>query len=80
MNDINDLARCEEKVRNLVGDIPFRPLVYYDPRLDCIRVIVRDCSVTESRIDEIFTVLEDNYHTINQEKYVGFTIKGVRYI
>jgi len=58
----------------------FRPLAYYDKQLDCIRVEIRDCSVTEIRLDYVFTILEDNYPEPDQEKYVGFTIKGVRHL
>jgi len=55
----------------------FKPIAYYDKHLDCIRVIVRDCSITEHRIDDVFTVMEDNRPQQGQQKYVGFTIKGV---
>lgn len=55
----------------------FRPVAYYDDRLDCIRVIVKDCSTTEWRLDETFTLLEDNYPGRESPKWVGFCIKGV---
>jgi hypothetical protein len=55
----------------------FRACVFFDVRLDCIRVIARDCSVLETRINEALTVLEDNYyHESGKKRYVGFTIKG----
>ena len=55
----------------------FRPCAYFDERLDCIRVITRDCSVLETRINPVLTLLEDNYHSESKGKrYVGFTIKG----
>src|SRR5262245_32036706 len=38
----------------------FKPFVIFDERLDCIRVVARDCSVTEIRINTLLTVLEDN--------------------
>jgi hypothetical protein len=58
----------------------FRPCAFFDDRLDCIRVIARDCSVLETRINETLTVLEDNYYfESGKKKYVGFTIKGARY-
>ena len=58
----------------------FRPCAFFDDRLDCIRVIARDCSVLETRINPTLTVLEDNYYEENGKKqYVGFTIKGARH-
>jgi hypothetical protein len=35
----------------------FRPIAYFDRNMDCIRVLTHDCSVTEHRISEYFTVL-----------------------
>lgn len=58
----------------------FRPCAFFDARLDCIRVIARDCSVLETRINPTLTVLEDNYYQESGRKpYVGFTIKGARH-
>src|SRR5450432_3435060 len=60
----------------------FRTCAFFDDRLDCIRVIARDCSVLETRINQSLTVLEDNYYQDSDRKhrqYVGFTIKGARY-
>jgi hypothetical protein len=58
----------------------FRPCAFFDDRLDCIRVIARDCSVLETRINKFITVLEDNYCEESGEKrYVGFTVKGARH-
>jgi hypothetical protein len=56
----------------------FRPIAYFDRNMDCIRVLTHDCSVTEHRISEFFTVFEPNYRTDFSPKYVGFTIKGVK--
>lgn len=62
------------------GSGDFRPCAFFDVRLDCIRVIARDCSVLETRINETLTVLEDNYYQESaQKQYVGFTIKGARH-
>ena len=70
-------------VRNAFGGNPgeFRPCAYFDEPLDCIRVIVRDCSVTEWRVSRQLTVLEDNYpnESVGRDLYVGFTIKGARH-
>jgi hypothetical protein len=58
----------------------FRPGAFFDDRLDCIRVLARDCSVLETRIHPSLTVLEDNYfEEANRQRYVGFTIKGARH-
>ncbi|SRR6266446_1531766 len=57
----------------------FKPVAYFDEELDCVRVIIRDCSVTEVRINEHLTIAEDNYPTNPADRYVGFTVKGVRH-
>ncbi len=57
----------------------FRPCAFFDERLDCIRVIARDCSVLETRINKNMTLLEDNYAESEQKRYVGFTVKGARH-
>jgi hypothetical protein len=57
----------------------FHPSAILNVPLDCIRVIVRDCSFTEIRIDDRITVLEDNYPQAWCQEYVGFTIKGARH-
>ena len=79
--------RCREKMRELVpatfdGKIgEFRPCAFFDEPLDCIRVVVRDCSITEIRVSPLLTVLEDNDADpkAGRELYVGFTIKGARH-
>jgi hypothetical protein len=61
-----------------LGD--FHPCAYFDDRLDCIRVLARDCSILETRINPVLTLLEDNYaESGNRRQYVGFSIKGARY-
>jgi hypothetical protein len=58
----------------------FRPCAFFDDRLDCIRVIARDCSVLEERINSRVTVLLDNYYPgPGRKEFVGFTIKGARH-
>jgi len=55
----------------------FRPGAFFDDRLDCIRVITRDCSVVETRINGYLTVLEASYaNDKDMTPFVGFTIKG----
>src|SRR5580704_14827204 len=59
----------------------FRPCAFFDNRLDCIRVIARDCSVYEERVNDRLTVLIDNYaDRPGRKKYVGFTVKGARHV
>lgn len=55
----------------------FTPVAYFDKYMDCIRVITHDRSVTEHRINEFFTILENNNPSSFDPAYVGFTIKGV---
>ena len=57
----------------------FNPVAYYDENLDCVRVLVRDCSITETRINENLTLLEDNYPEKGEARYVGFSIKGAKH-
>ena len=78
--------KTPEKVEALVRDAfsqesgEFRPCAFFDDRLDCVRVIARDCSVYEERVNDRLTVLVDNYHERpGRKKYVGFTIKGARH-
>jgi len=78
--------RSEEEIATLVRssfadkDGKFHPCAFFDNRLDCIRVIARDCSFLETRINETLTVLEDNYYPeLGHRKYIGFTVKEARY-
>src|SRR4051812_24981762 len=57
----------------------FRPFAYYDDSLDCIRLIVRNCSVTETRVNRLFTVLEATYPQRVGRSVIGFTIKGAKH-
>lgn len=59
---------------------PFKQRAYYDKHLDCIRVVIRECSVCEHRLTAIMTVLEDNYPEPGQQPFVGFVIKGVEHL
>jgi hypothetical protein len=71
-----------ERVRQALGESKFsefRACAYFDEDLDCIRVIARDCSVLETRVNEYLTVLEDHYEEVDDKKYVGFTVKGARH-
>lgn len=57
----------------------FRACAFFDEQLDCIRVLGRDCSVTETRINGLITVLEANHPAQGRRQCVGFTIKGARH-
>ena len=59
---------------------PFQPVAYYDERLDLIRVVLRDCSVLETRVSPMFTVLYDNDPQKGQSRCMGFVIKGARHL
>ncbi|MCL5405127.1 MAG: hypothetical protein M1398_00115 [Deltaproteobacteria bacterium] len=56
----------------------FRPCAYFDKHLDCIRVQVSDCSFTEIRLNEAFTVYQRNH--VSNLDFVGFSIKGIRHL
>ncbi len=58
----------------------FTPVAYYDKHMDVIRVLVANRSVTENRIDPMFTVFECNHRGPFDPEYVGFAIKGVRHL
>lgn len=81
--NVNAPATSHMTLAEFLSDYPmkvFTPCAYYDKHMDCIRVQIRDCSVTEQRVDELFTVLKDNYRKEGQSLYVGFTIKGVNHL
>ena len=76
------MRQLEELVRENFSNSPseFSPCAFFDERLDCIRVIARDCSVLEERINDNLTVLMDSYYPQpGRQQYVGFTIKGARH-
>ena len=58
---------------------PFSPFAYYDKHLDCIRVQILDCSITEERLSKFITFLRPTY-PLSGQPYVGFTIKGIRHL
>src|SRR5688572_25199898 len=81
MNLPSEVQRIEAELSKLFSGEArgFRPFVIFDEHLDCIRVVTRDCSMTETRVNELLTILEDNYPDRPEAKYVGFTIKGARH-
>ena len=59
-------------------EVSFPPVVFYDEDLDCIRIVVNDASIMEHRVNELLTILEDNYPE-GGRRYIGFTIKGAKH-
>lgn len=78
-----DVASLEKRAAELdelfrtYGKHEFKPRAVYDDALDCIRVLVSDCSACEVRINEWLTVLHDTDPNSDPSP-IGFTLKGVR--
>jgi hypothetical protein len=65
----------------LEGDlVAFNPVAYYDKFMDTIRVEFRDCSSTEVRLDETFTVIVANYSEDGEDACAGLVIKGIGHL
>ena len=81
MSDIQNLSKLVRQ--HSKGAATFNPCAFYDDRLDCIRIIARDCSVLEERINDRITVLVDAHCQSRgmtaDQRFVGFTIKGARH-
>lgn len=58
----------------------FRPCAFFDDRLDCIRVISKDCNVLEERINDRVTILLDLYPKQGRKECIGFTLKGAYHL
>jgi hypothetical protein len=56
----------------------FHPFAVYDEKLDCIRVMWRDCSDKEIRVSDLVTIVVDRFS--DTAECVGVTIKGVAHI
>jgi hypothetical protein len=76
----------QDEITNLMKDAfaghagTFRPCAFFDDRLDCIRVIAKDCSVLEQRINDRVTILLDLYSPSDRKECVGFTLKGAYHL
>lgn len=57
-----------------------RPVAYYDKHMDCIRIELRDCSLTEVRVNKMLTLLHDNHPSEHQTHLAGIMIKGVKHL
>jgi hypothetical protein len=80
MNEL--LAEESVSLSDIIGPGPqqFSPVAYYDKHMDCIRIELRDCSITERRFDEVITVLYDNYPEPKQHDRAGLMIKGIKHL
>lgn len=65
-----------EKMKNL-NNGAFKPYAFYNKHLDEIVFYGKDCSIVSERKNKAFTLLK-NAH--GKEEYMGFAIKGVRYM
>ena len=79
-----ELRRLERQITESPGMEPisvsaFKPLALYDDELDCVRVLIRDCSITERRVNAFLAIYEDNYPAPGVLLHVGFAIKGVKH-
>lgn len=68
--DLSDFAEIGE----------FKPVAYYDPHMDFIRVCTHDASVTELRFDEFLTLHQCNSRSDTCPEFVGFTLKGIKHL
>lgn len=78
--DINSLVSAGEAFDQRVkefGDYPFKPRADYFEDMDCIRVVLRDCSICEYRINPFLTIWHDNDPNSDPSP-VGFALKGVK--
>ena len=75
MNRIEYIKAKMKEIFRGMSQEPFRPLAFYDKVFDRILIQTRDCSIMEVRINEILTMLEDNYPEASENKHVGFAIE-----
>jgi hypothetical protein len=58
----------------------FQPCAVFDVHLDCIRVLTRNASVREVRVDGDLTVFRENFPSGFGSSIVGFSLKGVNHL
>ena len=56
----------------------FRPYCDFDPELDLIEMLSRDCSFTDHLINRCLSILTDNHPEPRQNVLVGFRIWGFK--
>ena len=74
---MDNVARRGRKARMTMNIATFSPHAYYDKAQDHLRVELRDCSITEERINGHLTMLRDNYPGPGQDDCAGLMIEGV---
>lgn len=78
---LQTVRKIEDKVRRAFrgSKRKFRPFVSFDPVLDRIMLVVRDCSTTEEAVKGgILTVFEDNYPKgRHRQRYIGVAFDNV---
>ncbi len=80
MSPNGEFLEIQERVSELLGNQEFKPFAVYHDRLDCIRVLIRDCSTIETRVNKYITLLEASHTSETGSRFVGFTIKGALYL
>lgn len=81
-----EMTQQDRRVWELVvasygGKLPFvgfKPCAVYDMALDCIRVIARDCSVTEIKAGPLLVLNEANYPNAGEMILAGFSVECAR--
>jgi hypothetical protein len=58
----------------------FHPFAYFDDRMDCIRVMILNRSVTEERKDDFLTLYRTNHASVFDPTHCGFCLKGIRHL
>lgn len=71
-----DLAQLSREA----GTRTATPFAMFDPHMDCIRVLIRDCSFFERRAGDWITLVYDNYPESGQSPLIGVVIKGMHYL
>lgn len=80
MKKQDDLARLVREAFSADSE-EFRPCAFFDKRLDCIRIITKDCSVLEERLSDRLTILQNLYDPEpGRPECVGFTLKGALHL
>ena len=82
MSNLPNSEELSNSAKDFINELTikseFKPFAYYDKHLDCIRVQTLDCSFKEDRKNKFVTVLSANHK--EQNTFVGFNIKGVKYL
>lgn len=74
-----DLEVLTQLIREQMGNGEFKPFVFYYSAMDCIKVIVADCSITELHVHPIFALYQNSY-VEDQKAYIGFDIECAKHL